>query len=288
MYNGLQRYLEPTMRNRHWHVATLTTDEVQWPVVAVYHHLLAVHSGEVLFKREFEAVQLQAGSLAYVAAGTLCQSLRALSPNTRVSILRVDPHFLDGMKGFEVAWKEKAFMWNRFDLPVCTAESSDLMWVLLHHLQHAALRNSAAESSVLYLLFDRLQSLLPGRAESAITQAHYYHFRQFLDLLEQHFERHLSIEEYAEKMHISSKSLSRALVAITGKSFTALHQSRNIKEAQRLLAFTHQNIQEVSERVGFNDPSYFTKIFVKHSGCTPQEFRKTMKLGKAVASEQVQ
>lgn len=45
-------------------------------------------------------------------------------------------------------------------------------------------------------------------------------------------------------------------------------------EARRLLTQTGRSIQEIAEQVGYDDPSYFCKVFKKSAGVTPNRFRK--------------
>lgn len=47
-----------------------------------------------------------------------------------------------------------------------------------------------------------------------------------------------------------------------------------IEQSLPLLSSTDQSITEIAEKTGFSNPCYFTKIFRKHKGCSPTQYRK--------------
>ena len=50
-----------------------------------------------------------------------------------------------------------------------------------------------------------------------------------------------------------------------------------IEKAGILLRNTESSIAEIAESVGFDDFSYFAKVFKQHTGVTPREYRKAMR-----------
>ena len=60
--------------------------------------------------------------------------------------------------------------------------------------------------------------------------------------------------------------------ALYAESAAALR--RRIGEAQIRLINTKDTVQTISEAVGFEDTSYFSRIFSKYTGFTPTEYRK--------------
>ena len=53
--------------------------------------------------------------------------------------------------------------------------------------------------------------------------------------------------------------------------------NRQIDEAKNLLKISDMNIVEIGTAVGFNSPSYFTKVFKERIGSSPSEYRKIIK-----------
>jgi AraC family transcriptional activator of pobA len=93
-------------------------------------------------------------------------------------------------------------------------------------------------------------------------------------LLESDFAAHHDARHYADALGVPPAALSRALVALTGRSTKELVTERVMLEAMRLLRFTDLTIGEVAFRVGFGDQLYFSRAFKKYAGAAPQAWRE--------------
>lgn len=83
-----------------------------------------------------------------------------------------------------------------------------------------------------------------------------------------------SVEDLADKVALSRSMLHRKLIKLTGKSATDLITEKRITVAKALLENDVATVSEIAYRVGFNSPSYFSKVFQKHFGYPPGQFRK--------------
>ena len=80
-------------------------------------------------------------------------------------------------------------------------------------------------------------------------------------------------EYFAEKLHFSTNYLSDMLKKQTGKS-TKDHIDEHILEiAKTEVDGTEKNINEVAYDLGFNYPHYFSRLFKKKTGMSPNEYR---------------
>lgn len=84
----------------------------------------------------------------------------------------------------------------------------------------------------------------------------------------------LDIAVFCKYMGMSQTQLYRKLLAITGMPISDFIQSYRLKQASLLLQSGKYTVSEIAYRVGFNDPSYFTKCFSKHFGFTPSKYLK--------------
>lgn len=84
--------------------------------------------------------------------------------------------------------------------------------------------------------------------------------------------KQLSVEQYAISLHVSSEELNRICKDSTGMSTKQYIMELKITEAKRFLLFSDLNINEISFHLGFEDPSYFSRIFKKKVSLTPSEF----------------
>ena len=98
-------------------------------------------------------------------------------------------------------------------------------------------------------------------------------FAKYKELVEENYQKGLSVAEYAQTLHISSKTLNTITKEITGKSASQIISNRIILQTKRLLKFTSLQIGEIAFKVGFEDPSYFVKYFKRHVGNSPNNYR---------------
>lgn len=90
-------------------------------------------------------------------------------------------------------------------------------------------------------------------------------------ILEKESEQ-LSVEQCAISLQILSEELNRICKDSTGLSTKQYILDLKITEAKRFLLFSNLNINEISFHLGFEDPSYFSRIFKKKVNLTPSEF----------------
>ncbi|ASY66963.1 putative AraC family transcriptional (plasmid) [Sinorhizobium sojae CCBAU 05684] len=95
----------------------------------------------------------------------------------------------------------------------------------------------------------------------------------FEALLQQHYLLHRPATFYARELSLSPTHLNRITRAMTGKSVQEIIAARLLTAARRELVFTRSSVQEISFRLGFSDPAYFSRFFVRHNGMTPRAWR---------------
>ena len=97
--------------------------------------------------------------------------------------------------------------------------------------------------------------------------------KEFKSALEKHYKSTKNPSEYAAQLSLSSSYLNECVKATTGKSVSSHIQQRVMLEAKRLLYHSGKSVKEVAVELGFDDYSYFTRLFNKVVGMTPIAFR---------------
>lgn len=82
-----------------------------------------------------------------------------------------------------------------------------------------------------------------------------------------------SLNTLAQKLHCDFYWLSREIKRKTGKTYTELVQDKRISQAEFLLATTKINVSDISCAVGYENVSYFHRIFTKTTGMSPKKYR---------------
>ncbi|WP_422770292.1 AraC family transcriptional regulator [Plantactinospora sp. WMMC1484] len=81
------------------------------------------------------------------------------------------------------------------------------------------------------------------------------------------------VEDYADRLECSVRTLTRACLAATGRSAKQLIDDRVALEARRLLAATDLSVADVGRRLGFPEPTNFGRFFHREVGHSPGAFR---------------
>lgn len=99
-----------------------------------------------------------------------------------------------------------------------------------------------------------------------------------MDRLDALIARHLAAgwtaRDYAAALHVTTGHLNRIVRAAKGCSLTAHLEVALMAEACRLIAFTRMPVAEIGFRLGFKDPSYFSRRFRRSVGEAPASYRQ--------------
>ena len=107
---------------------------------------------------------------------------------------------------------------------------------------------------------------LPGRAGR--------HYARFVKLVDERHKVQWPVSEYASALGITPSHLNAICQQLVGKSTLEVIHERLVLAAKRELAYTESNIAGVAHRLGFADPSYFTRFFKRETGLTPGDYRR--------------
>ena len=92
--------------------------------------------------------------------------------------------------------------------------------------------------------------------------------------IEKNYSKKISLEDAAANVYISPSYLSKLIRAQTGQSFRHLVNMARIAEAVRLLENSDLGLSEIAYQAGYEDHSYFTKVFKRHTNMNPSDYRK--------------
>jgi len=93
-----------------------------------------------------------------------------------------------------------------------------------------------------------------------------------LGYVEEHY-RDGELSELARLLHYDLYWLSREIKRITGKNYTELVQEKRLNQAVYLLEHTTMSVMDIGMSVGYDNISYFHRIFQKRYGMTPRKYR---------------
>lgn len=95
---------------------------------------------------------------------------------------------------------------------------------------------------------------------------------------ERNYHKKVSLRDAAAAVSLSPKYLSRLFKQTTGMGFMAYKLEIKIKKAKQLLRKTDYNIDQISYKMGYENPESFIRIFKKLAGYTPTEYREKYRI----------
>ncbi len=128
-------------------------------------------------------------------------------------------------------------------------------------------------SRILLLLIRQLQYGAPRFPDGGAR--HTEAVRDAADYIRSHLTEELTLEEIARAARLSPNYFSTLFRQVSGQALWDYVTARRIERAMRLLELDGgQTILDIATQCGFNNTANFNKMFKKHTGRTPSEYRK--------------
>lgn len=197
-------------------------------------------------------------------------------------LLQIDSQLIDsllkacGMGGIEEIYGEDASI---LSIPESERQKIlDLFLQIQRELEErprqymVAVRLKLAE---LLLTLTRYQRKFEYQQETQTSQT-WKHKKvgEVADYLLSHPETEESLEELAKRFFVSKSYLSRIFREVTSFTVNEYKNMSRIKKSQQLLTHSDYSITEISELLGFENLTYFERVFKKYAGMTPLKYRK--------------
>lgn len=99
------------------------------------------------------------------------------------------------------------------------------------------------------------------------------YFRQFTELLGEHYKHERSVGFYARQLCITPKYLTTLIKRISGKSVSEWIDSYVILEAKTLLKYSNMSVQEIAYYLNFPNQSFFGSYFKRNAGMSPSQYK---------------
>ena len=100
------------------------------------------------------------------------------------------------------------------------------------------------------------------------------HLTRYREQVERHYRRQPSVAELAEPLGITPTQLNRLCRRHLHCSALAVLHQRVLLEAKRELGYTNLMVRQIADGLGFADPAYFTRFFLRQTGRSPSAWRQ--------------
>lgn len=133
-----------------------------------------------------------------------------------------------------------------------------------------------ASLDLFFIEFAR-QSASPASAAPGTNNYTQERYEELLRLLEAKITEVRNVSQYADLLKLSVYQLNAITKASVGKTTADLINEQILLEAKRYLLATPNQIKDIAWHLGYEDTSYFIRFFKKHTGQSPDAFRKNFK-----------
>lgn len=130
-------------------------------------------------------------------------------------------------------------------------------------------------SSYIKILLTHIQRLKQQQQNQAnhIPEPGYELFRKYKIAVEKNFRSVHAVQQYADMLITQARTLNAVSRKHAGRSAGQLITDRILLEAKRHLHYGSLSMKEISFDLGFDDPAYFTRLFKKHVGTAPYQYK---------------
>ncbi|MBQ2404373.1 MAG: helix-turn-helix transcriptional regulator, partial [Lachnospiraceae bacterium] len=113
-----------------------------------------------------------------------------------------------------------------------------------------------------------------NKQESVRSTHRITRIKTVLEYIEKHYQSPITLSELAEVAGMNPQYFCRAFKEVTMQSPMDYVIYYRLEQAVRLLSATDLSVMEVAMECGFNDCSYFIRVFKKQKNITPNQYRK--------------
>ena len=139
----------------------------------------------------------------------------------------------------------------------------------------ASCREIVTEALLIDLLVGVLRRIQAGKARNvAENGSNQDVHHRFTRMVEEHHTENWSLQEFADALRVSVPRLRTVCRSVSGESPIRIINTRILQEAKRCLTHTNLSVSEIAYRLGFEDPSYFTRFFKSRCGQTPTLYKE--------------
>lgn len=243
-----------------------------------FYFILAVETGQGMHEIDFVRYEVHHNSLFILRPGQVHQL--ELSAGCTGYLLEFDTSFYQPKNPKEEQRWKKATGKNYCEIAESRFKKL-LSYLSIIFTEYASKQEGYYEAIKacfdLFLIEYARQSPSPAQVPSGANIYTQERFEELLRLLETKITTVRSVSQYAGLLNLSVYQLNAITRASVGKTTADLINEQIILEAKRYLLATPSQIKDIAWHLGYEDTSYFIRFFKKHTGQSPDAFRKNFK-----------
>lgn len=244
--------------------------DAEWrsrPRVMPDEQLHLIHAGALEYRFGGAPHAAGARQVAFCPPGIEWSATRTSRTLIQLTVIHFQARFPGGRRyleafGFPPILRPTPVMWKR--LTGIGRQLCDLR-------QHKPSGHVLKETALVYELF---HAFFPLRGTTAPVDRDGERVLRLIHFMRHHLRERITLESLSGQVFVSPNHLATIFRDYTGRSPIDYLIQLRLEEAQRLLQSPDAAVREIAERVGYEDPAYFSRLFHKHVGMSPIEYRE--------------
>lgn len=259
----------------HWH------EEVEF---------IYVSSGQVYVTCENENILATQGDIIFINQNTKHFITPADTENSRIQSLIVHPMFIVGFGHLDLERKYLTPILHDRSLKYFYVSVQDKDYDMYYSNVNGALEQFEAREPGFELLtkaallqvwkhiYDRVQADAKATANPKTAAQDEQRVKQAILFMQEHYMEALTLEDIANSILVSKSECCRCFKrSLSMSPFEYLMKYRILESTKHIHHQKQESISDIASAVGFNNTSYYNKIFKKYMKCTPTEYRNNLK-----------
>lgn len=236
---------------------------------------------------------LKQGSLVFIRRNVIHKTALAKEAHHDRILLEISRAYLESV--FAITGELTLHDFFQDDCIILSLESEEQNFItelLLALGRELGTKNSGfrllAKSLVaeLFIYAKRMENKTNPSASSRTDDPRHRQIEQIACYIAENCCSPLSLNSIAEQFYMNKCYLSRIFKEITGFTVNGYLHARRIQKARSLLIQNSMNISEVAEAAGYENLTYFERVFKKHTGMSPLEYRRQYgKRGRRISGD---
>ncbi|WP_070000426.1 AraC family transcriptional regulator [Cellulosilyticum sp. I15G10I2] len=257
------------------------------PILPYHWHneleFIYLSDGEAVFTLDNEVLTVQSGECIFVNGGQIHSGFSKTADCTYLSVVfdtELLTHSFDACREYFDGIKRGKFK-------ICTHFKSEVpsqnqiiieLKAIIEELTTKTIGYEFALKSKLFFIFstlfrENLYTLASESHKSPLQAKKYYTLRKIMGYIYQNYDKKIKLTDISESVNFTPQYLCKFFKEMTDTSIACYINHYRIEAASTLLKISTLSITDIALECGFDNLSYFNRVFKKQMGCTPTIFR---------------
>lgn len=259
------------------------------PGIILPHHwhneleFIYLAAGQAVFSIDDMAIPVQAGECVFINSGQIHSGVSQSDQVLYYSVVFSHEFLTNSPDSSQVLFNEiitnRLTIFSHFkpEIPSQGRVISELKAVI-HELTEKSTAYELALKSKLFSIFcilirKKLNTTIPQSEKYSIRSRKYELLKNILGYISQNYNKKISLSNISENVNLTPQYLCRFFREITGYTLSDYINQYRIETSCTLLKVSSLSITDIALECGFENISYFNRVFKRQTGCTPTEFR---------------